>query len=605
MLHFSSLISLKHRYHYSLSIVVLIILLTALYIPGVGTAYTEPETTIKLTSKGAPECSRDSKVSCISWSFKPDQSQDIPFVLDCKGDDVYLPLLRILTLLFGIEIPSYVPLPPTSVSLCGFAIGSKFDVIENPPPGSSDQITTTTHQYDGRQKVGVIKVKAGYTYTLTLKAHGRDYRDFFERYNVGTFDTFVELRYRELDPADDICPNALDFGIPYAGNLEFSGDHDWQRINSPVSGTMALILDVPPDKDYQLEIWSDNCLKKLEASEKGTGFDEQVVMKVDQVSYRVHVYGKTPEDFGSWYGVSALWDLDDNQWENAASFTLPIEGGNLEYSGDHDWQRIYVPSEGGSLVLEVPEGRNYEFELWRDDVKVQLAASKNESSLDEHIPLTQGGYYRIHTYGFDPATDFGAPYRVFLVPMINIPVLDTFDRADGPLGTDWLGFKSAYRILGNQVDVRRNGPLYWKDAFGVNQEVAVTIREVDPAGLEQDLLLKVQGQYGPNWGEGVIEVLYDAKANTVTVWTFRLDTLQWFKYSSIPVVFMNGDRFGAQVLANGNVLIYKNGLRIGRITLTPADQAFFNSRGGYIGVWFIDARNAFLDNFGGGDIEIP
>lgn len=190
------------------------------------------------------------------------------------------------------------------------------------------------------------------------------------------------------------------------------------------------------------------------------------------------------------------------------------------------------------------------------------------------------------------------------IPLHFPPILDDFNRPDGSLSSNWLGYKSAYRVLGNHVDVRRNGPIYWKDAFSVDQEVAVTLTKVDPAGLEQNLLLKVQGQYGPNWGEGAIEVLYNARTGTVAVWTFRLDTLEWFEYPAIPVTFADGDQFGAQALSTGDVVIYKNGMEVGRVTLNPADQAFFNPRGGYIGLWFIDARNAFFDDFGGGDVKI-
>lgn len=189
---------------------------------------------------------------------------------------------------------------------------------------------------------------------------------------------------------------------------------------------------------------------------------------------------------------------------------------------------------------------------------------------------------------------------------VLIGILDTFDRPDWNLGRNWRGYKHAYRIVDNQVDVRRDGPIYWKDVFGANQEVNVVIDAVDPAGLEQDLLLKVQGEYGPNWGEGAIEVLYDAKAGTATVWTFRLDTLKWYEYHpSVAVTFANGDVFGAHALATGEVVILKNNQEVGRVTLNAADQAFFNLRGGHIGLWFIDAEQAFFDDFGGGNIYMP
>lgn len=190
-------------------------------------------------------------------------------------------------------------------------------------------------------------------------------------------------------------------------------------------------------------------------------------------------------------------------------------------------------------------------------------------------------------------------------PFPTTSILDNFNRSASVLGSNWKGVTGSYRIVSNQVDVRRDGPIYWKNAFGIAQEAFVTLSAVDVAGREQNLLLKVQGQYGPNWGEGAIEALYNASSNTVTVWTFRPDTLTWYSYAPIAVTFADGDQFGARALSNGEVVIYKNGIEVGYATLNAADQAFFNGRGGYIGLWFIDARNAFFDDFGGGDVTFP
>jgi hypothetical protein len=187
-------------------------------------------------------------------------------------------------------------------------------------------------------------------------------------------------------------------------------------------------------------------------------------------------------------------------------------------------------------------------------------------------------------------------------PFPTTAILDTFNRPNGNLGSNWKGATGSYRISSNQVDVRRDGAIYWKTPFGVDQEVFVTLTAVDTAGFEQDLLLKAQGQYGPNWGEGVIELQYRAASHTVELWTFRPDTLTWQSYGAIPVNFADGDQFGARALSNGIVIVYKNGIEAGYFTLNAADQAFFNPKGGYIGLWFINAANAFFDDFGGGTL---
>jgi len=38
------------------------------------------------------------------------------------------------------------------------------------------------------------------------------------------------------------------------------------------------------------------------------------------------------------------------------------------------------------------------------------------------------------------------------------------------------------------------------------------------------------------------------------------------------------------------------------VTLNAADHAFFNAKGGKIGLWTLDVPNAFLDDFGGGTV---
>jgi beta-glucosidase len=38
------------------------------------------------------------------------------------------------------------------------------------------------------------------------------------------------------------------------------------------------------------------------------------------------------------------------------------------------------------------------------------------------------------------------------------------------------------------------------------------------------------------------------------------------------------------------------------VTLNAADQAFFNAKGGKIGIWTVAASNALFDDFGGGTV---
>jgi hypothetical protein len=102
---------------------------------------------------------------------------------------------------------------------------------------------------------------------------------------------------------------------------------------------------------------------------------------------------------------------------------------------------------------------------------------------------------------------------------------------------------------------------------------------------------------------GAISVVYDAKAKVVRVSTLRLERNgAWTLYASQPVTFASGDVLGAQAKADGTVLIYKNGTLVATVTLNAADQAFFNAKGGKIGIWTAAASNAVVDDFGGGTV---
>ncbi len=51
--------------------------------------------------------------------------------------------------------------------------------------------------------------------------------------------------------------------------------------------------------------------------------------------------------------------------------------------------------------------------------------------------------------------------------------------------------------------------------------------------------------------------------------------------------------------------VYQNGALTTTVTLNAADQAYFNSKGGRIGIWTLAARNAILIDFGSGDVTLP
>lgn len=189
-------------------------------------------------------------------------------------------------------------------------------------------------------------------------------------------------------------------------------------------------------------------------------------------------------------------------------------------------------------------------------------------------------------------------------PLPHAEPLDLFARADGSLGQDWSGPEGlgGYQIIGEQLEVVGGGPVYWARApFGASQEVFVTLAQIDAGGQEQNLLLKVQGDQ-PDWRQGLIEVRYDPQAGAVLVETYNPLAAAWTRYPDIPAALRDGDELRARVYASGLVQVYRNGALLGARSLSQSDAAFFNSRGGAIGLWYISASGALLDSFGGGTL---
>jgi VCBS repeat-containing protein len=195
----------------------------------------------------------------------------------------------------------------------------------------------------------------------------------------------------------------------------------------------------------------------------------------------------------------------------------------------------------------------------------------------------------------------GATPTATSVPPANFPsteIIDDFNRADGPLGTNWSGDTAGYSIIANQLDVGSTEDIYWNSSsFGADQEVFVNLTTIDPNSNEIGMVLKSQTQDG--FSPGLIEVLYNPIANSVQTWTFQIPEGWIQRGTSIPITFTDGDQFGARAGADGRVEVYRNGALLGTIDVTAWPHY---ANGGFIGLFNINASNAILDNFGGGTV---
>jgi hypothetical protein len=180
-------------------------------------------------------------------------------------------------------------------------------------------------------------------------------------------------------------------------------------------------------------------------------------------------------------------------------------------------------------------------------------------------------------------------------------VLDTFNRTAGPLNGSWRYNIGGYRLANNQLDINAGGEIYWGgSSFGADQEAFVTLSTIDPASVEIDLLLKAQGTNG--YEDGSLLIWYDQSGRQVQVWSFARSQGWVHHGSSMPVTFAAGDQFGARASATGLVTVYRNGVSIGSAHVSSWPYA---TNGGAIGLWFVNAANGTVDDFGGGTVAAP
>jgi hypothetical protein len=138
--------------------------------------------------------------------------------------------------------------------------------------------------------------------------------------------------------------------------------------------------------------------------------------------------------------------------------------------------------------------------------------------------------------------------------------LDTFNRADGVIGTNWTFDTSSYKITGNQLVATSGGMIFWKAAsFGPEQEAYITFVNIDAAATNMDLLLKSQ----TTSKDSFLEVGYNPVKKIILVESYTKAQGYLTYGPNIPVTFSNGDQLGVRVSADGKVNTYKNGVSLG------------------------------------------
>jgi PKD repeat protein len=178
------------------------------------------------------------------------------------------------------------------------------------------------------------------------------------------------------------------------------------------------------------------------------------------------------------------------------------------------------------------------------------------------------------------------------------PILDAFNRADGPLGSDWIAENEGLSVNGGTLAVNDAvaGAVWAAAESGPDQEAYVSFVNDPLPDATYGLLLKAQGDAAG----GTIEVRYRAGAGVVVGTTGR--RLPFVASGdSIPAAFEAGDLLGARAYANGIVQVFRNGALLGERSVASWRYA---RAGGRIGVKLAGSLGTRFDDFGGGNVVV-
>ena len=163
-----------------------------------------------------------------------------------------------------------------------------------------------------------------------------------------------------------------------------------------------------------------------------------------------------------------------------------------------------------------------------------------------------------------------------------------------------MGDTANFSISNSKLAVSSNAGsiIGWKDAFGPDQEVQVTLSTIQSLGGAISVGLKAQDTTQCN----NLQVRYLPSTSKVQVYACSSGTATQ-QGADIAVSFAAGDKFGARAKSDGTVQVYKNGTLVGTVTVSASWP--YRANGGRIGLGASNASGTVFDDFGGGNFPTP
>ena len=133
-------------------------------------------------------------------------------------------------------------------------------------------IFESSNNFGAGQDEEIVTTLPGGTYFIEVKSNGNysQGQRYFLTATSGAFHGLVRTEQHE-GVGTTGPPGAL------LSKVYTSDDQDWFRFNVSATGTVSIVLEVPPSVDLRLELWSGSGSFIASSSSSGLGVDESVV----------------------------------------------------------------------------------------------------------------------------------------------------------------------------------------------------------------------------------------------------------------------------------------------------------------------------------------
>lgn len=307
-------------------------------------------------------------------------------------------------------------------------------------------------------------------------------------------------------------------------------------------------------------------------------------------------------------GVASLdYRLGTDEW---APYETPITAGRtaavvefraIDKAGNASTGRVDVPAPAGQSIsfsdITPKTFGDSDFSVSATSTSglpVSFAAAGACTLLDTSVHLTGAGTCTL-TARQEGNQRFLAAPDVVRSFQVWAPVLDSFDRADGRVGSPWSGDDGpqSYTIQDKTLSPHLGGTLLYSATFGSDQTASLTLNSFAPKSV-QGIILKAQS--GKPFLSAAVSTVFDASTKTVRVSTLGVDKNAWYSYGDIPASFEAGDVLTASYV-DGIVTVYRNADLVAAVPLRTADVQLFAGKAGQAGISSKLATGSTLEDF--------